>query len=188
MTVVQQLLPLIGQILPVLTFLAGATLTPFFESRKDARQLRREVEAHERTRRAAALDRRDAFELENLLKLYAAISDLARAAGAAHHADSMISKETGQYAATQLPEGLSDSLYRTARSVRDLKGLVLDDEARQLVERAYAAIHRPSSLMKADPAEADAMFLEAILITDAAQAAIASRIRSIYGSSTEQRT
>ncbi|WP_445183652.1 hypothetical protein ACTXG6_35220 [Pseudonocardia sp. Cha107L01] len=173
------------QLLPLITFLVGAGSTVFAETRRDARLLRRELAAHDRMRRAAAEDRRDTFELEHLLKLNSALSDHARAAGAAHHADIMMSRQTGKYGSARLGDELSDALMKANRSVNELKGLVLVDEVRQLVQDAQTALNTPQSARSEDAAEA-AMATASVAL-NAAQSAIATRVRSIYLSGDEPR-
>ncbi|MEU6807716.1 hypothetical protein ABZ920_01550 [Streptomyces sp. NPDC046831] len=158
--------------------LASTYLTSFINEK---RQIAREAKARQAERRKAITDRREAFELDHLVRLNEALQDLARAAAQAHFADMRVSRETGHYAGTLLPEGVSDTFHQAGRTVRMLKNLVLDDALRAQVTDAAHALHVPSMMMRAKPEQAErAAFFEATEQVDAAQEAVAQRIREIY--------
>ncbi|MCW1100088.1 hypothetical protein OJ963_40580 [Streptomyces sp. RS2] len=167
---------------PVVTFTLGLASTYLTSFINEKRQISREAKAREAEREKAVTDRRETFELDHLVRLNEALQDLARAAAQAHLADMRVSRETGHYASTLLPEGISDTFHQAGRTVRMLKNVVLDDALRDQVTKAAHALHVPSMMMRAEPGKAERAFFEATELVEAAQEAVAQRIREIYAS------
>lgn len=131
--------------------------------------------------------RREAFELEHLQKLNDALQSLGRTASRIHHADMMASSETRLYGATLLGEELSEENRVASQDVRMLRGLVLDDELRNQVAAAQLAINTPAMMIRADPTQAEAAFMDGVTKLNEVQDRIAARIREIYLTSTDDR-
>ncbi|MFI1377271.1 hypothetical protein ACH4UY_35380 [Streptomyces longwoodensis] len=165
---------------PIVTFALGLASTHFTSFITEKRQIAREAKARQAERQKVITDRRETFELDHLVRLNEALQDLARAAAQAHFADMHTSRETGHYAGTLLPDGVSDAFHQAGRTVRMLKNLVLDDDLRAQVTRADQALREPSMMLRADPDDAQRAFLAAVDLVDTAQEAIAARIREIY--------
>ena len=92
----------------------------------------------------------------------------------------MISKQTGSYASTLLPEGVSEEQRLANQRVHALSSLVLIEEIRTAVTTAQTLINRPSGMHKSDPKVAERAFNDGAVAVDAAQEAVAARIREIY--------
>ncbi|MGW2620347.1 hypothetical protein [Streptomyces sp. NPDC001500] len=167
---------------PVATFFLGGASAYLRDFITEKRQIARATKALADERAKAVTDRRETFELDHLVRLNEALQDLARAAMQVHLVDMRTSEETGHYAGTLLPEGLSDNLMQAGRTVRMLRNLVLDDGLRAQVTEAASALKRPSMMLRAETTEAQLVFNEALDLVDFAQEAVARRIREIYAS------
>lgn len=165
---------------PVVTFAVGGASTYFRDGLAEKRRLAREKGARDAERKRAVIDRRETFELDHLQKLNDALAGLGRAAGEAHHIDTMASRQTGVYAGTQIGEEASNAMMLANRNVSTLAGLVLDDALRTAVEHAHEQLNIPSSMHRSRVEDAQAAFHRAFLALDRAQALIAERIREIY--------
>lgn len=114
---------------------------------------------------------------------HAALGDFGRAVGRAHFVDSMVAKTSGKYGSHQLtPEEDSQRLHTTGRAVRDIGGLILDDDIREAVEVAHTKGNAVSlaGMRLADPIKVEAVFFEAVEALGTAQELISARIRGIY--------
>ena len=167
-------------LLPVGTLVLGAGLTEVRSWVADRRQ-RGEAErmaAVERQRTQE--ERRETFELDLLVRLQEALLEYGRATGRLHHIDMMISKQTGSYASTQLPEEASDHEYAAGRQMLALMNMVLDIELRQLVREAYTRMSAVGSMHRSTPQDAEDAFTAAATLHAEALEAVATRIRDIY--------
>lgn len=167
-------------LLPVMTLLLGAWLTEVAASRREANSWLRSRKDRLDQRRAVLQDRRDDFELDVLVRCHTALSDVARSASRVHHLDVMQSRNSGRYASHLLPEDASNALMLASRSLRDVVGLILDDELRERVVAAHSRMLIPSGQINSRAEEAEALFQAAAEELLAAQDAVSSRIRSIY--------
>ncbi|MGW6924479.1 hypothetical protein ACWGA9_24860 [Streptomyces sp. NPDC054950] len=167
---------------PVAVFFLGQASTYLTSSVTEKRQIAREAKTRQAERAKVITERRETFELDHLVRLNEALQDLARAAMQVHLVDMRTSEETGHYAGTMLPDGLSDTLMQAGRTVRMLRNLVLDDGLRAQVTEAASALKRPSMMLRAETTEAQLVFNEALDLVDFAQEAVARRIREIYAS------
>ncbi|WP_330323482.1 hypothetical protein [Streptomyces pseudovenezuelae] len=167
---------------PVAVFFLGQASTYLTGFITEKRRIAQARQALRDDRNKAITDRRETFELDHLVRLNEALQDLARAATQIHLVDMRTSGETGHYAGTLLPDGLSDNFMQAGRTVRMLRNLVLDDDLRTLVIEAAAALHRPSMMLRAETMDARQVFDEAVDLVDTAQEAVAERIRKIYAS------
>src|SRR5690606_36077395 len=73
-------------VLPVVTLVIGAGMTYWTEGRREAKRADRERAMRAEERRQALADRRQAFELEHLLRARDALRVATGAAAAQHHA------------------------------------------------------------------------------------------------------
>lgn len=167
---------------PVATFFLGGTSAYIRDYVTERRQIARAAKALSDERSKAVTDRRETFELDHLVRLNEALQDLARVAAQVHLVDMRTSETTGHYAGTMLPDELSDNFFQTSRTVRMMRNLVLDDGLRAQVSEATSALHRPSMMHRAETMQAQQVFNEAQDLLDAAQEAVARRIREIYAS------
>ncbi|MFD6998799.1 hypothetical protein ACFWA5_21575 [Streptomyces mirabilis] len=165
---------------PVATFFLGGASAYLRDFVTEKRQIARDSKARQAERDKVISERRETFELDHLERLNEALQKLGRAAGRAHHVDMMTSRQTGHYAGTRLSSEDSDAFAQANRDVHMLRNLVLDDALRNQVARVHEALNVPSSMHRSDPDDAEQQFAVAILALDAAQAAIAARIREIY--------
>ncbi|MEU5892525.1 hypothetical protein ABZ835_37650 [Streptomyces sp. NPDC047461] len=167
---------------PVATFILGLASTYLLSFITEKRQIAREAKVLQAERDKVITDRRETFELDHLVRLNEALQDLARVAAQVHLVDMRTSEETGHYAGTFLPDGLSDNFMQAGRTVRMLQNLILANDLRAQVAEAADALHRPSMMLRAETMEAQQVFNEAADLVDAAQEAVARRIREIYAS------
>ncbi|MFJ5059711.1 hypothetical protein ACIP96_09800 [Streptomyces nigra] len=165
---------------PVVTFSLGLASTYLTSFITEKRQIAREDTARQAERDKVLIERRETFELDHLVRLNEALQDLGRIATQVHLVDMRTSNETGHYAGTLLPDGLSDTFLQCGRTVRMLRNLVLDDALRAQVAEAAEALHRPSMMLRAETVEAQQVLDEALTILEATQEAVARRIREIY--------
>ena len=165
---------------PIVTFMLGGGSAYLRDFLTEKRQLAREVDARQAERDKVLVDRREAFELDHLERLTDSLQKLGRAVGRAHFIDTMTSRDTGHYAATQLGEEDSTALFEANRDVYMLRNLILDDALRAHVHHAHELLQVPSGLLRSDPEEAEAALDQAVHALRDAQSAIAERIRRIY--------
>ncbi|MFC8491211.1 hypothetical protein ACFUJU_10470 [Streptomyces sp. NPDC057235] len=145
---------------------------------------RRQQKEREQAAVAARYERRENFELEHLQKLNEALQVLGRTTARAHHADMMASRETRLYGGEMLDPDLDEELRVAHKEVHMLAGLVLDGRLREQVKEARSELSKTSGMIRADPREAEAVFMEGIRQASQVQDQIATRIREIYLSST----
>lgn len=165
---------------PVATFFLGGLSIHTRDLLAEKRQRKRDEETRRAERTKAIVDRREGFELDHLLRLNEALQTLTRAAAKIHHADLMVSRQTGQYASTLVGEPIGQELLEANRLVGGLKHLVLPDDLRALVQRAVEAVNTPSTMHRSNPAEAEQAFERGIVLVARAQEGIAERVRLIY--------
>jgi hypothetical protein len=167
-------------LIPAGTLVIGACLSEVSSWLADRRRSGDAARISVLERARAREIRRETFELDLLVKLNEALLGFGRAWGHAHYIDTMTSKQTGVYAGTQLPEEASDALYAAGRQMLALMNMVLDDELRDMVRRAYDEMSAVSRMYKATVADADAAFYRAGLTHGNALEAIAARVRELY--------
>ncbi|WP_432950849.1 hypothetical protein ACQPXM_20215 [Kribbella sp. CA-253562] len=168
-------------ILPVLTLVLGYVGTLVTEAAQGNRARRI---AKEERQDALSITRnleRRTFELQTLIELKAALADLARAAGRAHHFDFMKARETGAATmpTTLLPSEIDAALFETNSRVQSLVGLVMDNAARDKVDEFTSAVARLGSRER-PVSVAESELLAAVVLVDEAQRLLAERIRAIY--------
>ncbi|MFC1410495.1 hypothetical protein ACEZCY_14645 [Streptacidiphilus sp. N1-12] len=167
-------------VFPVATFFLGGLSTHLRDSMMEKRQRAREESTRKADRERTILDRREAFELDNLGRLGEALSDLARAAGRAHYEDVANARTVGAYGVAQMGGTISEDRLLANRAVHRLAGLVLNDDLRASAERARDALNIPSGMRNVPVAHAETALTQAALAVSTAQTAIAARIRYIY--------
>lgn len=151
-----------------MTLVLGGWLNQLTEERREAAALRREERLRSLDREQAVLDRRETFELAHLVEVNDLLSRLFTAALACHN-----------HVQDDVPLGEAGTLlFATNREITRVKGLILDDDIRELVGTAHTVANRLSMSRGTHYTE------EAEAFTDvtAAQEAIAERLRAIYGS------
>ncbi|MBD3781847.1 MAG: hypothetical protein IE926_02655 [Micrococcales bacterium] len=168
-------------VLPVITLVLGYLGTLVTEAAQGNRARRIAREEREDALSVAHIAERRAFELQTLLDLKAALADLGRAAGKAHHFDYIKARETGSATmpVTQLPEGINIDLFEANRRVQSLAGLVMDVGAREKVDEFTSAVARLGTAQRS-MAEAEHQLFTAVKLVDEAQQLLAARIRAIY--------
>jgi hypothetical protein len=168
-------------VLPVLTLVLGYVGTLVTEAAQGNRARRIAKEEREDALSVAHVAERRAFELQTLIDLKAALADLGRAAGKAHHFDLMQARETGSATmpTTRLPEEINAELFEANRRVQSLVGLVMDRGARDKISEFTSAIVRLGTMTR-PVAEAEHGLLAAVELLDEAQQLLAERIRAIY--------
>jgi hypothetical protein len=82
---------------PVVTLLIGMGTTSLTDWIKYRRDIARERDSREATRKEQRVERRVTFQRQTLLDLQEACVNLGRATGASHHKDGMAFKETGKW-------------------------------------------------------------------------------------------
>lgn len=168
-------------VLPILTLVLGYVGTLVTEAAQGSRTRRIAKEERDDALSVTHMAERRAFELQTLIDLKAALADLGRAAGKAHHFDVMTARDTGSanMPATRLPEEIDTELFEANRRVQSLVGLVMDRAARDKVGESTSAIARLGTMQR-PVAEADRELLARIELVDEAQQLLAERIRAIY--------
>lgn len=161
-------------VFPVVTLLLGAGAAFAREAFMQSRQDRREALARQHERRAAAVDRREEFELQHLVEVNGLLRD----------AEQAVRRFAKRYRVKDpTPEqrqGQTDSAveFHTATAALDAQvGFVLDDEVRSAAEEARDELrqlfedfrlHRKRYLFNSGDK------------TSSAYSALASRVRAIY--------
>lgn len=168
-------------VLPVLTLVLGYVGTLVTEAAQGNRARRIAKEERDDALSVTHMAERRAFELQTLSDLKAALADLGRAAGKAHHFDFTRARETGSATmpTTQLPEEINAELFEANRRVQSLVGLVMDRAARDKVGEFTSAIVCLGTMQR-PVAEAEHGLLAAVELVDEAQQLLAERIRAIY--------
>jgi hypothetical protein len=160
-------------VLPVASLVLGAWLTQLSEARRESAALKREEKLRQLDRAQALIDRRETFELTHLVEVNDLLSRLFTAALACH--------EHVQDAEPLGEAGVA--LFATNREISRVKGLIIDDVIRAFVETAHTEANRLSMSSGTHFTEA----AEAFAHVSAAQGAISSRLRDIYGSGADPR-
>ncbi|BCW73534.1 hypothetical protein NicSoilB8_45780 (plasmid) [Arthrobacter sp. NicSoilB8] len=156
------------QVWPVAAFFLGVLSTLFIETVKARRARAEELRNAAAAREQFFQDRREAFELDHLLKVNEALSALTSAVVEAHNEyirNYEVSPEARQ------------RVEKANGGVVAVRHLILDDKLREEVRLAHGALLRDGRL--AGKTEA----LESDVVVDALQLArqgIAARIRSLY--------
>ena len=168
-------------VLPVLTLVLGYVGTLVTEAAQGNRARRIAKEEREDALSVTHAAERRAFELQTLMDLRAALADLARAAGKAHHFDLMKARETGTATmpTTLLPSEVDAVLFEANSRVQSLVGLVMDKAARDKVDEFTSAVARLGTRQRS-VADAERELLAAVELVDRAQRLLAERIRAIY--------
>lgn len=168
-------------VLPVLTLVLGYVGTLVTEAAQGNRARRIAKEERDDALSITHMTERRAFELQTLTDLKAALVDLGRAAGRAHHFDVMKARETRSEAmpTTQLPADINTELFEANGRVQSFVGLVMDKAARDKVGEFASAVARLGTRERA-VAEAERELLAAVELVDEAQRLLAERIRAIY--------
>ncbi|WP_353953572.1 hypothetical protein V6K52_09220 [Knoellia sp. S7-12] len=171
-------------VLPVLTLVLGYVGTLTTEAAQGNRARRVAKEEREDALSIAHITERRAFELQTLRDLKAALADLGRAMGKAHHYDLMNARETGSASmpSTLLPEAIDTELFEANRRVQSLVELVMDRAARDKVRNFTSAAARLGTISR-PVAKAQDELLATVEIVDEAQQLLAERIRAIYDGS-----
>lgn len=168
-------------VLPVGTLVLGSLLTMASDSRGDARRRRAQRDDDARAHELALRDRRESFELSNLLEVQAALNDVGRYVTRIHLFDRKTAKTTGHYAGTLIDDNDLDEETRLGyRRLFEARLLIIDDNLRTRVEAAQAALGRPASLLRATVEEGDQAYEAAMLAARTASHELAARIREIY--------
>ncbi|MBP2581644.1 hypothetical protein J3A78_002122 [Streptomyces sp. PvR006] len=145
---------------------------------------RRQQKERQQDAAAALHERRETFELEHLQRLAESLQVFGRLSARAHHADMMASRESRVYGTQLLGDDLAEELRVATQEVRMLAGLVLDDGLREQVLTARSAVAQVSGMLRADPSDAERVFMSGMEQLSNAQDQIAARIREIYLTST----
>jgi hypothetical protein len=119
---------------PVVTLLIGIGTTSLTDWIKYRRDVTRERESREATRKEQRFERRVTFQRQTLLELQEACVNLARATGASHHKDGMAFRETGKWQKQLLPEDLDEEYRLCQVRVQTLSVRVRDDDIRKLAK------------------------------------------------------
>jgi len=168
-------------VLPVLTLVLGYVGTLVAEAAQGNRARRIAKEEREDALSVTHIAERRAFELQTLTDLKAALADLGRAAGKAHHFDFMTARESGAATmpTTQLPSEIDAALFDANSRVQSLVGLVMDKAARDKVAEFTSAVAQLGARER-PVAQAERELLAAVELVDEAQRLLAERIRAIY--------
>lgn len=168
-------------VLPVLTLVLGYLGTLVTEAAQGNRARRIAKEEREDALSVAHAAERRAFELQTLTELKAALADLGRAAGRAHHFDLITARQNGAATmpSTQLPDEIDAALFDTNGRVQSLLGLVMDEAARTKVGEFTSAVAR-LGVTKRPEDQAERELLAAVELLEESQRLLAERIRSIY--------
>lgn len=168
--------------------ISGVLVTVLADGLKDRRRNKHERMLREEDWRAAAADRRRAFELENLISAYDALWLLTREAVKTHTADVHTAKHTEHgYGGARLPNGTETDLSQTSQAVKTIR-LILDDRVRRLALDAHEAMGTVGMLgvrarmFQTGPvslAEGEAAMADATRKADAALQAISEQIRTL---------
>ncbi|MFD5795061.1 hypothetical protein ACFWIO_16220 [Streptomyces diastatochromogenes] len=152
--------------LPVISLVLGAWLNQLSEGRRDSAALKREQQLRQLDREQTLIDRREAFELTHLAEVNEVLARLFTAALRCH--ERVQDREPlGEY---------SDTLMSLNREMAKLKGLIIDDVIRELVTTA----HREMNAMSVASAGTWTQVPEVYAHVEAAQEAIAARLRDLY--------
>lgn len=169
-------------VLPVITLVLGYVGTLATEAARGNRDRRIAKEERDDVLNGTHAAERRTFELQTLTDLKAALADLGRAAGRAHHFDLMTARENGSATmpSTQLPEDINAALFDTNGRVQSLVGLVMVEAARSKVSEFTSAVSRLGTTIRPE-AQAERELLAAVGLLEEAQQQLSERIRSIYG-------
>jgi hypothetical protein len=115
---------------PVFTLVAGYIMKAISARLDHTRAVQRERENRKETRQIQIAERRADFQRQALLDLQEALQDLARAAGAIHHYNTMVLKKTEVWRHL-LPEDLDLAFLNANRKCILLSVRVYDDEIRK---------------------------------------------------------
>ena len=118
---------------PVATLLIGFATGSLADWLKDRRSERRETTARKNEREQARLTRIHEFQRVTLLELQQVIADLARAAGKAHHHDTMDYRRSGVWGRSLFPDGDSERFREMQVKAAILAARVIDPTIREYV-------------------------------------------------------
>ncbi len=119
----------VTDLVPVLTFIAGAALTLLAETLRDRRAIAREGQAFARNRTREDEQAARQFERETLLELQDAVQRYARVVGRVHHAAHLhIRREGGTAASFMSPDDLDEELRLAGVNINRLVARVADAE------------------------------------------------------------
>ena len=156
------------QVWPVAAFFLGIMSTLLIEAVKARRVRAEDLRKAAAAREQFFQDRREAFELDHLLRVNEALSALTTAAAEAHN----------EYSRNFEVSAEARQRVETANGgVVAVRHLILDDQLREQVRLAHGALLRDGRLAgKPEAPEADAV-VDALKL---AREGIADRIRSLY--------
>ncbi|MDT0572299.1 hypothetical protein RM704_33405 [Streptomyces sp. DSM 3412] len=158
-------------VLPVVTLMLGAWMNQLSEAKRENAALQRERQVRELDREQSRLDRREAFELDHLAKASECLSRLFSAALMEHlHRVN---------AASPAPQ--ADAFVRETEELARLQALILDEGIRTLVESARQQLSKLGWAGAGTPEELGDLVVQSHNHLTAAQEALASRLRTIYG-------
>ncbi|MCG7203971.1 hypothetical protein [Streptomyces arenae] len=159
-------------ILPVASLVLGAWLNQLSESRRETAALVREAKVRELDREQARIERRESFELTHLVEVTNLLLELYDA-----------SYRCNSRAIDGHPLGEARTeLQRCNRQMTRLKGFVLDETVRGLVDAAHSQANRLSEDTAGDW-RVQAGIVDQL---EAAQEALAQRIRAIYSTQADR--
>ncbi|MGO4635334.1 hypothetical protein AB4225_31050 [Streptomyces sp. 2RAF24] len=158
-------------VLPVVTLMLGAWMNQLSDAKREKAALQRERQVRQLDREQARLDRREVFELDHLPKASECLSRLFSAALMEHlHRIN---------AASPVPE--PGAFMREVQELARLQSFILDEELRTLVESAHQQLSKLGWAGPGTPEELGDLVVESHNRLAAAQEALASRLRAIYG-------
>ncbi len=163
-------------LIPVATLILGALLTYLTEGRREAKRDRRAERVRLAIRTQERMDRRDAFELEELNKLRDCIDELVHLLTTV---DLVRAQRRGHIKNVPLPvpEHIEQERALAVRRLRAHTATTLDDDIRASAKRTEQGMMREYwELDRADPRELD-MHDQA----DETLGLIGERIRTLYG-------
>jgi hypothetical protein len=162
----------ITAVLPVISLVLGAWLQQLSEARREDAALQREEKIRQLDREQALIDRREAFELTHLAEMNQLLARLFTAALRCHELVTD-NEPLGEHRTT---------LLDLNREVTRLKALIIDDDHRALVSQAHVEANRLSM----SRAQSHTQVPDAHAHLEAAQEALAARLREIYGTGTQR--
>jgi hypothetical protein len=149
-----------------MSLVLGAWLTQLSEGRREVTALKREEKLRQLDRERALIDRRETFELTHLVEVNDLLSRVFTAALRCH-----------EHVQDGEPLGeAGTALFASNREISRVKGLVLDDVIRALVDTAHTEANRLSLSSGTHYTEV----VEVYAYVEGAQDAIARRLRDIY--------
>jgi hypothetical protein len=117
-----------------LTLFIGYGAKSFEDWVRNRREMAKDRETRQATRRDQRVANRNTFQRDTLLQLQDAVQKLARATGRANHLDEMAYRKTNEWRKEMLPEDLNEGYFVASTQTALLSSRVRDDGVRQLVE------------------------------------------------------